>query len=102
MEDRLSQDNISHNNLRDSASNGGGIQIRNKNVNGGSVNSLQGGKNEIIPERRRKYLGGGSDDNYLAGGGAPSVGQQMMGIDSAELTDEKTVHKKNNKLNVHL
>jgi len=26
----------------------------------------------------------------------------MMGIDSTELTDEKTVHKKNNKLNVHL
>jgi hypothetical protein len=26
----------------------------------------------------------------------------MMGIDNAELTEEKTVHKKNNKLNVHL
>jgi len=41
MEDRFSQDNIS-NNLRDSHSNGanGGIQIRNKNINGGgSVNS---------------------------------------------------------------
>ena len=100
MEDRLSQDNHSHNNARDSHSNGG-IQIRNKNVDGGSVNSLQGGKNAIIPERRRKYLGAGSDDNYLAGG-APSVGQQMMGIDNAELTEEKTVHKKNNKLNVHL
>lgn len=73
MEDRLSQDNHSHNNARDSHSNGG-IQIRNKNVDGGSVSSLQGGKNAIIPERRRKYLGAGSDDNYLAGG-APSVGQ---------------------------
>ena len=73
MEDRLSQGNISHNNLGDSQSNGG-IHIRNKNVNGGSVNSLQNGKNEIIPERRRKYLGGGSDDNYLNNGGAPSVG----------------------------
>lgn len=63
---------------------------------------MRGGKNEIIPERRRKYLGGGSDDNYMGTGGATSVGQQMMGIDSTELTDEKTVHKKNNKLNVHL
>jgi len=26
----------------------------------------------------------------------------MMGIDSTELTDEKPVHKKNNKLNVQL
>lgn len=26
----------------------------------------------------------------------------MMGIDNAELTEEKPVHKKNNKLNVHL
>ena len=73
MEDRLSQDNISHNNLRDSHSNGG-IQIRNKNVDAGSVNSMRGGKNEIIPERRRKYLGGGSDDNYMGTGGATSVG----------------------------
>jgi len=43
-------------------------------VDGGSVNSMRGGKNEIIPERRRKYLGGGSDDNYQ-GAGATSVGQ---------------------------
>jgi hypothetical protein len=58
MEDRFSQDNISHNNLMDSHSN-----ARTKNVNGGgSVNNL-GGKNEIIPERRRKYLAG-SDDNH--------------------------------------
>jgi hypothetical protein len=58
MEDRFSQDNISHNNLTDSQSN-----PRNKNVNGGgSVNNF-GGKNETIPEGRRKYLAG-SDDNH--------------------------------------
>ena len=97
MEDRFSQDNISHNNLRDSNSNGNGIHIRNKNVNGGgSVNSL-GGKNEIIPERRRKYLAG-SDDNHGTTANT-SVGPQAL-ID--ELNDDPKVHKKNNKMNVNL
>jgi hypothetical protein len=43
------------------------IQIKGKNVNGAvSVNSLANSKsknnNQIIPERRRKYLTNGSDD----------------------------------------
>jgi hypothetical protein len=97
MEDRFSQGNISHSNLRDSNSNGNGIHIRNKNINGaGSVNSL-GGKNEIIPERRRKYLAGGSDDNPTAN---TSVGPQAILMD--EMNDDPKVHKKNNKMNVHL
>lgn len=98
MEDRFSQDNLSHNNLRDSHSNNGnGIQIRNKNVNGGgSVNSL-GGKNEIIPERRRKYLGGGSDDNH----GTTANTSVGPAVTMDELDDAK-IHKKNNKMNVHL
>lgn len=73
LEDRFSQDNMSSNNLRDSGSNNGeagngtGVQIRSKNVTSGvSVNSLTGTKalsnNEIIPERRRKYLANASDD----------------------------------------
>jgi hypothetical protein len=61
---------MSSNNLRDSTSNNGavgnGIQIRSKNVTSGvSVNSLTGTKalsnNEIIPERRRKYLANADD-----------------------------------------
>ena len=78
MEDRFSQDNMSHNNLRDS-SNG---YIRNKNANAASVNSL-GGKNEIIPERRRKYLAGGSDDNH---GTTANTSQQAALMD--ELYDD--------------
>lgn len=88
MEDRFSQDNMSHNNLRDSHSNGNGIHIRSKNVTGGgSVNSLTNSKNNnengIIPERRRKYLAGASDENTN-----PSVGQKIMGVDNMELIDD--------------
>ena len=48
MDERLSQDNISNNNLRDSQSNNGNvIQIRGKNVNGAvSVNSLANSKSK--------------------------------------------------------
>ena len=102
MEDRFSQDNISHNNLRDSHSNNGnnGIQIRNKNINGGGSVNSGGGKNEIIPERRRKYLAGGSDDNHNAVTANTSVGPQIL---MDEMADDQQVHKKkNNKMNVHL
>jgi hypothetical protein len=85
MEDRFSQDNISHNNLRDSHSNN-----RNKNVNGGGSVSNINGKNEIIPERRRKYLGGGSDDNQFTTANT-SVGQPIMADDH----EDTKVHKKN-------
>ena len=63
--DRFSQDNMSNNNFRDSRSNGGGgiNGSKSKNVTGaGSVNSLTNqktkSKNDMIPERRRKYLNG--------------------------------------------
>ena len=68
LDERLSQDNVSNNNLRDSVSNNGNvIQIKGRNVNGAvSVNSLANSKsknnNQIIPERRRKYLTNWSDD----------------------------------------
>ena len=77
---------MSHNNLRDSHSNG--VPQRHKANGGGSVNSLQGGK-EIIPERRRKYLAGGSDDHHLS--------QMEENGDIAA-----GVPRKNNKMNVHL
>jgi len=84
MEDRFSQDDISHNNLRDSHSN-----IRNKNVTGdGSFNNL-GGRNDIIPERRRKYLAG-SDDNHGTTANT-SVGQTIINDEH----DDLKVHKKN-------
>ena len=62
--DRFSQDNNSNNNFRDSHSNGPGVNgSKSKNVTGaGSVNSLTNqkakSKNDMIPERRRKYLNG--------------------------------------------
>lgn len=70
--DRFSQDNMSNNNFRDSHSNGRGS--KSKNVTGaGSVNSLTNqkakSKNDMIPERRRKYLNGNgaSDDQAIPG-----------------------------------
>jgi hypothetical protein len=69
---------MSNNNLRDSQSNNGNVvHVKAKNANGAvSVNSLANSKsknnNQIIPERRRKYLTNGSDDLHPAneGGGA--------------------------------
>jgi len=67
--DRFSQDNNSNNNFRDSRSNGrDGINgSKSKNVTGaGSVNSLTNqkgkSKNDMIPERRRKYLNGNANN----------------------------------------
>ena len=64
--DRFSQDNMSNNNFRDSHSNGPGNNgSKSKNVTGaGSVNSLTNkkGKNDMIPERRRKYMNGNMDE----------------------------------------
>lgn len=60
--DRFSQDNMSNNNFRDSHSNGPRDNgSKSKNVTGaGSVNSLTNkkGTNNMIPERRRKYMNG--------------------------------------------
>ena len=58
--DRFSQDENNNENVRDSHSNG---PKKSTNVTGaGSVNSLSNlkakGKNDMIPERRRKYLNG--------------------------------------------
>lgn len=108
MEDRFSVDDTSNNNFKDSGSNGQvapqpkGV----KNVNKGSVNSLNNknnNSNDIIPERRRKYLNNASDD--MQGNGVNNgVGQQAM--DNHEHQDENskgsTMHRKNNKNNVHL
>ena len=48
LDERLSQDNMSNNNLRDSQSNNGNvIQVKGKNVNGAvSVNSLANSKSK--------------------------------------------------------
>mmetsp|Transcript_2665 Transcript_2665/g.4482 ORF Transcript_2665/g.4482 Transcript_2665/m.4482 type:complete len:144 (+) Transcript_2665:284-715(+) len=118
LEDRLSQDNMSNNNLRDSGQNnvGGANGHAGRGKNGkGSVNSLNNqqksvnGNSDIIPERRRKYLNNTSEDTsniQLVGGpSVQSVGQQMMGVENHELVNDQAkanIHKKNNKNNVHL
>lgn len=68
--DRFSQDNMSNgNNFRDSHSNGPANNgSKSKNVTGaGSVNSLTNqkgkSKNDMIPERRRKYMNGNIQDD---------------------------------------
>ena len=76
--------------------------LKKQNVVGtaGSVNSLTGSKQKndnIIPDRRRKYLANASDDNQGA-----AVAQQMMGVENHELYDSKAFHQKNNKKNIHL
>jgi len=62
--DGFSQDDLGNNNFRDSHSNGpANHNSKNKAVTGaGSVNSLTNqkakSKNDMIPERRRKYMNG--------------------------------------------
>ena len=105
--DRFSQDNMSNNNFRDSHSNGNGIH-KNKAVTGaGSVNSLtnqkQKSKNDMIPERRRKYLNGAQDDQAIGGGQGVQLLSPSLAVESSELLEEnKNIHRKNNKNMVHL
>lgn len=63
LDDRFSQDNASANNVRDSTSNKWAQKEHSVASLNNSKSKSNNGGNEIIPERRRKYLSG-NEESY--------------------------------------